>query len=175
MTGERLTLTTEDQNLLERALMASTETLYEIEHDPHDHSREYIPLPGGWEVQTKGAGSSYRLLDKKTKERFSILSGKDWAPLQAFFTRFAHEVFAASRDERRALEARALSAESALAELRKQMLADEGQHREAVAAERERCAKIADARNSAHCEDDWEIGSAQSAEAIAAAIRAQGE
>lgn len=27
----------------------------EIERDPDDHSREYIPLPGGWEVQTKGA------------------------------------------------------------------------------------------------------------------------
>ncbi len=38
---------------------------------------------------------------------------------------------------------RALAAESSLAELRKQMLADEGQHREAVAAERERCALIA--------------------------------
>jgi len=79
----------------------------EIEHDPYDLTREYIPLPGGWEVQTKGAGSSYRLLDKKTGERFSILSGKDWAPLQAFFTRFAHEVFAASRDERK--EAASLS------------------------------------------------------------------
>ena len=70
----------------------------EIEHDPHDHSREYIPLPGGWEVQTKGAGSSYRLLDKKTGERHAILSGEDWQGVQAFFTRFAHEVFAACRN-----------------------------------------------------------------------------
>jgi hypothetical protein len=68
-----------------------------IEHDPHDHSREYIPLPGGWEVQTKGAGSSYRLLDKKTGERHAILSGKDWQGLQAFFSRFARELFQACR------------------------------------------------------------------------------
>jgi hypothetical protein len=71
--------------------------LVAIEHDPHDHSREYIPLPGGWEIQTKGAGSSYRLLDKKTSERHLILTGKDWMGLQAFFTRFAREVFEASR------------------------------------------------------------------------------
>ncbi len=88
-----------------RASDAEVEEL-QIERDPHDHSREYIPLPGGWEVQTKGAGSSYRLLDKKTGERHLILAGKDWQSLQAFFTRFAHEVFAASREERKALLAR---------------------------------------------------------------------
>ncbi len=60
-------------------------------------------------------------------------------------------------------------AESALAELRMQMLADEGQSGKAVAAERERCAQIAErtyARDALH----FELGTA-----IAAAIRAQGE
>ncbi len=78
--------------------VSAKEMAREIEYDPHDRSREYIPLPGGWEIQTKGAGSSYRLLDKKTGERHAILSGKDWQGLQAFFTRFAHELFQACRD-----------------------------------------------------------------------------
>lgn len=70
-------------------------SLAAIETDPLDSSREYIPLPGGWEVQTKGAGSTYRLLDKKTGERHAILSA-DWTRTQEFFTRFAKEVHAAS-------------------------------------------------------------------------------
>lgn len=69
----------------------------DIETDEYDPTREYIPLPGGWEVQTKGNGSSYRLLDKKNNERHLILSGKDWMNLQAFFTRMAKEVHAACR------------------------------------------------------------------------------
>ncbi|MET3892817.1 hypothetical protein ABIE41_003893 [Bosea sp. OAE506] len=82
-----------------------------IEHDPDDHSREYIPLPGGWEVQTKGRGSSYRLLDKKTGERHAIISGADWRGVQDFFTRFAREVFNASRAEEKQDDA-AVTAES---------------------------------------------------------------
>lgn len=30
-----------------------------------DMSRAYIPMPGGWEIQTKGTGSTYRLCDPK--------------------------------------------------------------------------------------------------------------
>ncbi len=66
----------------------------EIETDPDDPTREYIPLPGGWEIQTKGAGSTYRLLDKKTGDRKSILSA-DVKETQAFVTRMAKDVFAA--------------------------------------------------------------------------------
>jgi DNA repair exonuclease SbcCD ATPase subunit len=62
--------------------------LGEIERDG---SREYIPLPGGWEIQTKGNGSSYRLLDKKSDERHNILSA-DALFIHDFVTRMAKEV-----------------------------------------------------------------------------------
>ncbi|WP_199091576.1 hypothetical protein [Bosea sp. ASV33] len=79
--------------------------------------------------------------------------------------------------------ARALAAEAALAELRKQMLADEGQHREALAAERERGAKIADRFGKeayAACgqSGNFKIDKAEMAQALVAtsiAARAQGE
>ena len=31
-----------------------------IEHDAQ-YERDYIPMPGGWEIQTKGKGSTYRI------------------------------------------------------------------------------------------------------------------
>jgi len=34
--------------------------------------RTYIPMPGGWEVQTKGKGSSFRICNTKTQERWLI-------------------------------------------------------------------------------------------------------
>lgn len=69
-----------------------------------DGPREYIPLPGGWEVQTKGTGSSYRLLDKKSDERHAILCNE--APfVQDFFTRCAKEVRAAYLSSTAALSA----------------------------------------------------------------------
>ena len=34
--------------------------------------RHYIPLPGGWEIQTKGRGSSFRICDIKTGERVNV-------------------------------------------------------------------------------------------------------
>jgi len=37
-----------------------------------DFDRMYIPLPGGWEVQTKGKGSSFRICDTKDGERLLI-------------------------------------------------------------------------------------------------------
>lgn len=42
-----------------------------IEHD-ESMQRDYIPLPGGWELQTKGCGSTLRLVDKKTGERHPL-------------------------------------------------------------------------------------------------------
>lgn len=44
---------------------------FEIERD-EAMGRDYIPVPGGWEVQTKGTGSTLRPLDKKTGERASV-------------------------------------------------------------------------------------------------------
>lgn len=35
-------------------------------------TRFYIPLPGGWEIQTKGSGSSFRICDTKTGERLNV-------------------------------------------------------------------------------------------------------
>lgn len=35
--------------------------------------RAYIPMPGGWEVQTKGNGSTFRICDTKTGERWAVL------------------------------------------------------------------------------------------------------
>jgi hypothetical protein len=70
--------------------------LPQIEQDEHDPSREYIPLPGGWEIQTKGRGSSYRLCDTKTGERHNIL-GADAPFVYDFVTRMAKEVHAAAR------------------------------------------------------------------------------
>jgi hypothetical protein len=64
----------------------------EIERDPSDPTREYIPLPGGWEVQTKGAGSTYRLLYKPSGQRKSILSA-DISETQTFVTRMAKDIF----------------------------------------------------------------------------------
>jgi len=79
------------------------------------------------------------------------------------------------------LSARALAAEAALAELRKQMLADEGQHRDALAAERERLlALVEDAcaippADFAGMElEAFHRGADAMNNAIAAAIRAQG-
>lgn len=63
-----------------------------IERD-ESMDRDYIPLPGGWELQTKGKGSTLRLLDKKKGERFPL-------PLPdfviEFIERMAREVHAAA-------------------------------------------------------------------------------
>lgn len=41
-----------------------------IDNDPA-YERDYIPMPGGWEMQTKGKGSTFRLCDP-TGERLAI-------------------------------------------------------------------------------------------------------
>jgi hypothetical protein len=63
-----------------------------IERD-EQMDRDYIPLPGGWELQTKGKGSTLRLLDKKTGER-NPLPLPDF--IVEFIERMAREVNAAS-------------------------------------------------------------------------------
>lgn len=37
-----------------------------------EFGRHYIPLPGGWEVQTRGSGSTFRIADTKTGDRLAI-------------------------------------------------------------------------------------------------------
>ncbi len=61
-------------------------------------ARHYIPLPGGWEVQTKGSGSTFRLVDTKTGDRLAI---PDAPYLHETIERMAREVHsaAAPRDE----------------------------------------------------------------------------
>ena len=39
-----------------------------IEYDEVHKSRAYIPLPGGFEVQTKGSGSTFRICDEKEEQ-----------------------------------------------------------------------------------------------------------
>ena len=53
--------------------------------------RDYIPLPGGWEIQTKGNGSTMRILDKKADERFPMALPNF---VIAFLERMAREVHA---------------------------------------------------------------------------------
>jgi len=66
-----------------------------IETDPLDPTREYIPV-AGWEFQTKGRGSTYRLLNKATGDRRSILAG-DILSTHDFVTQFAKDAFALIR------------------------------------------------------------------------------
>lgn len=43
-----------------------------IESNEFYKDRFYIPLPGGWEIQTKGSGSSFRICDQKSGERYPV-------------------------------------------------------------------------------------------------------
>lgn len=69
----------------------NTEALPPIERDEH-MDRTYIPLPGGWEVQTKGKGSTFRLCDTKSGDRWPVL---DYTGLHEALERMAREVRAA--------------------------------------------------------------------------------
>lgn len=64
-----------------------------IDHDDQ-MQRSYIPLPGGWELQTKGNGSTLRLLNKNTDERHPIV-GPDH--IIEFIERMALDVHEAAR------------------------------------------------------------------------------
>lgn len=55
------------------------------------YQRDYIPLPGGWEIQTKGRGSSFRICDTKDGERWLVADEY----LHAILERMAREVRAA--------------------------------------------------------------------------------
>lgn len=55
-------------NRLPRVFIAP---LPSIDRD-EEMDRTYIPLPGGWEIQTKGKGSSFRICDTKTGDRWIV-------------------------------------------------------------------------------------------------------
>jgi hypothetical protein len=48
------------------------EAIPPIERD-ESMDRTYIPLPGGWEVQTQGKGSTFRICNTKTGKRWPVL------------------------------------------------------------------------------------------------------
>lgn len=58
--------------------------------------RTYIPLPGGWEVQTKGSGSTFRVCDTKSGDRWPI-TDCEWGFGHAEWERMAREIHAAAQ------------------------------------------------------------------------------
>lgn len=69
-------------------------SLRPIERD-EDFDRAYIPLPAGWEVQTKGRGSSFRIANTKDdNERLNIPPSPY---LYELLERMAREIHAAHR------------------------------------------------------------------------------
>lgn len=58
--------------------------------------RTYIPLPGGWEVQTKGSGSTFRVCDTKSGDRWPIMDC-EWGFGHAEWERMAREIHAAAQ------------------------------------------------------------------------------
>ena len=69
----------------ERGQLPPIET--DVEYDRH-----YIPLPGGWEIQTKGKGSSFRLCDTKSGRRM-VMTGHHFEHEE--LERMAREIHAA--------------------------------------------------------------------------------
>jgi hypothetical protein len=53
-----------------------------VEYDK-DMDRTYIPLPGGWEVQTKGKGSTFRIAHVQQRSRWQVLDDRLHEPLEA--------------------------------------------------------------------------------------------
>ena len=66
-----------------------TKTLQPVEADDFDLLRNYIPLPNGWEIQTKGKGSTFRLCKVNADgsyERWMVLDDKLHQPLEQMAT-----------------------------------------------------------------------------------------
>ena len=61
-----------------------------IERD-EDMDRTYIPLPGGWEIQTKGNGSSFRIADTKRDNRYAVFD----TTIHEALVQMAHDIRAA--------------------------------------------------------------------------------
>jgi hypothetical protein len=75
-----------DIDLIVNAVLkeAQQEALPPIERD-EEMDRTYIPIAGGWEIQTKGKGSSFRICNVKTHERMLVADEY----LQGWLTRMA--------------------------------------------------------------------------------------
>jgi hypothetical protein len=58
------------------------EELPAIDYD-RSMDRTYIPLPGGWEIQTKGNGSTFRIAHAQQQTRWQVLDDKLHEPLEA--------------------------------------------------------------------------------------------
>lgn len=58
--------------LYSAAQPVAQEAIPPIERD-ESMDRTYIPLPGGWEVQTQGKGSTFRICNTKTGDRWPVL------------------------------------------------------------------------------------------------------
>lgn len=58
------------------------EELTPIEYD-QAMQRTYIPLPGGWEIQTKGTGSSFRIAHAQSRQRWIVMDDRLHEPLEA--------------------------------------------------------------------------------------------
>jgi hypothetical protein len=56
----------------EQSTDTPSEAVPPIEANKFYKDRFYIPLPGGWEIQTKGGGSSFRICDTKSGQRLPI-------------------------------------------------------------------------------------------------------
>lgn len=54
--------------------------------------RYYIPLHGGWELQTKGTGSTFRIVDTKSGDRLAV---PDSPRLHETLERMAREIHSA--------------------------------------------------------------------------------
>lgn len=60
-----------------------------IDYD-QDMDRHYITLPGGFEVQTKGRGSSFRIYSQTEDHRYLVADDHIHAPIEAM-ARAAHD------------------------------------------------------------------------------------
>jgi hypothetical protein len=67
-------------SLIPTPVSPETKALPPIERN-EEMDRTYIPLPGGWEVQTKGKGSSFRLADVNSDERYLVIDEHLHEPL----------------------------------------------------------------------------------------------
>ena len=91
-TGTNLLNATQAKAMFEYVIgqfIATIQPLAQIDHDA-DMDRYYIPMPAGWEMQTKGKGSSFRLCNTKTHERVHILDER----LQPVLEQMAREIHA---------------------------------------------------------------------------------
>lgn len=59
------------QQMAEEVLNEIFPPLEPVERD-ESFDRDYIPMPGGFEVQTKGKGSSFRIADTEGDDRMAF-------------------------------------------------------------------------------------------------------